>query len=147
MYTELHLLNQITVMVNQMRINVSKDFLVVVEDNAIIPQHGTHLDNNNETILAPDEDAEADDNTIKGRDGNDATLYRESPFVQKLKQHKQNVTECYFLPDQYIVLQRRTYNIPLDIKQLRHSFSKLVGNSYAKAGKKLTVEKDLDIRK
>eukprot|EP01119_Soliformovum_irregulare_P009935 TRINITY_DN2395_c0_g1_i2.p1 TRINITY_DN2395_c0_g1~~TRINITY_DN2395_c0_g1_i2.p1 ORF type:complete len:116 (+),score=29.97 TRINITY_DN2395_c0_g1_i2:429-776(+) len=41
-----------------------------------------------------------------------------------------------------VILKRREFHFRLDMENLRRSVSKLVGNSYAKAGKKLNVEKE-----
>ena len=82
---------------------------------------------------------------VVGKDGEDATLIGRNLFLKKANDHMPNIMECLFLPDDKILLEREPQlrNITVDRTRLRHSFSKLVGNSYAKAGKKITVEADI----
>ncbi len=67
-------------------------------------------------------------------------------FLQKIQDHMPNVLECIFLPSNLIILERqpdfKSY-FELNKETLRTSFSKLVGNSFAKAGKKISVEQDI----
>jgi hypothetical protein len=88
---------------------------------------------------------EDNEEQVIGKDGEDATVIGKKLFLKKATDHMPNIIECIFLPTDKILLERQPdlKNVTIDRTKLRHSFSKLVGNSYAKAGKKITVESDI----
>lgn len=64
---------------------------------------------------------------------------------KRLNEHEISALECYFLSDKFILLERSEYfTFKLDLVKLRHSLSAKSSNSWVKAKKKLTVEKDYD---
>lgn len=103
------------------------------------------------TVISEDREQEQ----RPGKDGNDITVFGEKQFQLSLVNHQQNALECMFLPKDKILLEKRIFQVKLDLLVLRHSFSKLVlsaflislmdqvANSWSKASKKLTIEKDL----
>lgn len=71
--------------------------------------------------------------------------YNESSFQDLLDRHKISALECYFLPNELILLQDKKFNFSLHIDKLRLSISEKSSHSFVKAKKKFEVEKDRDI--
>lgn len=65
----------------------------------------------------------------------------------RLNKHEISALEAYFCPEEYIVYVDKYFNpsFKLDLVKLRHSLSSKSSNSFVKAKKKLTVEKDYDL--
>lgn len=80
------------------------------------------------------------DNTIN------VTFYTPLEFSDKLDAHEISMLECYFLPDHNVWKEQMRFKFKLDLSKLRHSLSQKSSNSFVKAKKKLTVEKDYDLR-
>lgn len=72
------------------------------------------------------------------------TIYDLNMFQQLLNDHEISILECIFLPDDKKI-EKRHFEFNLDLKKLRKSLSKKSSNSYVKAKKKMTVEKDFDV--
>lgn len=64
---------------------------------------------------------------------------------RRLNEHEISALECYFLPDEYVLIQSKIFGFKLDLTKLRHSLSAKSSNSWVKAKKKLTIEKDYDL--
>lgn len=69
-------------------------------------------------------------------------IYEQSEFLVNLENHEPAALECLFLDKQFIL--KKEINLPfrLDHSKLRNSYSAKSSNSWVKAKKKLTVEKD-----
>lgn len=80
-------------------------------------------------------------------------FYTPEEHQQRLIDHEISALECFFLPKEMILfdcnhpLNRSNigFSFNLDVNKLRHSLSAKSSNSWVKAKKKLTVEKDLDM--
>lgn len=64
---------------------------------------------------------------------------------QRLDNHEISALEAYFCPKKFILIEKQKFNFKLSLKKLRHSLSGKSSNSFVKAKKKLTVEKDYDL--
>lgn len=75
----------------------------------------------------------------------------ESDFIQRIKNYDVMALECIFTPQEHILrikdsaLSKYQNFFIFDRWGIRQSFSGTASNSWAKAHKKMTVEKDLDI--
>jgi hypothetical protein len=78
-------------------------------------------------------------------------FYTYDEHQQRLNDHEISALECaYWLPHGFIVknpspLVTKPFTFELDLVKLRHSLSAKSSNSWVKAKKKLTVEKDYDL--
>jgi hypothetical protein len=72
----------------------------------------------------------------------DIIFYTPMEFETKLLEHGICILECYFLPEYFIWKEILKFSFILDKQKLRKSLSAKSDNSFAKAHKKLTVEKD-----
>lgn len=63
----------------------------------------------------------------------------------RLINHEISALECYFLKPEFIWLEKKKFTFKLDLSKLRHALSAKSSNSWVKAKKKLTVEKDYDL--
>lgn len=72
----------------------------------------------------------------------------------RLNNHEISALECYFLPDEQVLFNsthslnkknKYEFKFNLDLTKLRHSLSAKSSNSWVKAKKKLTIEKDYDL--
>ena len=65
----------------------------------------------------------------------------------RLDYHEISALEAHFCPDEFVVYKSKEFNptFKLDLVKLRHSLSAKSSNSFVKAKKKLTVEKDYDL--
>lgn len=81
-------------------------------------------------------------------------FYTPEEHQNRLNEHEISALECYFLPKDQMLFDtshplnrkncaRFTFN--LDVTKLRHALSAKSSNSWVKAKKKLTVEKDYDL--
>lgn len=104
-----------------------KDYICVIEDTDIIPENEFQINH----------------------EGNDYTFIKESKFVDDIKKHDITALECIFLtPDMFNGDNDRfLIHFRYDENKLRASISAVCSNSWVKAKKKLTVEKDFDFRK
>jgi predicted nucleotidyltransferase len=71
--------------------------------------------------------------------------YTANEHQGRLNDHEISALECYFLDDQFILKKSNIFGFKLDLVKLRHSLSAKSSNSFVKAKKKLTVEKDYDL--
>jgi hypothetical protein len=67
-------------------------------------------------------------------------------FQRKLNDHEIDAMECYFLPKKFILKNTTPLSFTLNKSKLRNSLSEKSSHSWVKAKKKLTVEKDFDLR-
>jgi len=74
-------------------------------------------------------------------------LYTPDKFQENLSRHKVVPIECYFAPVIHRLVDRKNFNIKLDLKKLRSEFSEKSSNSWVKGKKKLEVEHDFYIGK
>lgn len=72
-------------------------------------------------------------------------FYTPEEHQKRLDDHEISALECYFLRDDQKLIERKTFVFKLDLIKLRHSLSAKSSNSWVKAKKKLTVEKDYDL--
>jgi predicted nucleotidyltransferase len=72
------------------------------------------------------------------------TIYSESSFKESLLNHEISCLECLFLPKKFISIDYH-FDFKLDLHKLRNSISQKASNSWVKANKKMTIEKDKDI--
>lgn len=74
----------------------------------------------------------------------DGTIYSKSAFEEKILAHEVSVLECLWLPPGTAVKNEHDFSkdFILDLPTLRESFSSKASNSFVKAKKKFTVEKD-----
>jgi predicted nucleotidyltransferase len=81
-------------------------------------------------------------------------FYTPDEHQQRLSDHEISALECYFLPDEKVLynsfhsLNRKNrfeFTFVLNLVKLRHALSAKSSNSWVKAKKKLTVEKDYDL--
>lgn len=70
-------------------------------------------------------------------------FYTDDEHQQRINDHEISALECIFLNEPIYVSKR--YKFTLDLKKLRHSLSAKSSNSFVKAKKKLTIEKDYDL--
>jgi len=73
------------------------------------------------------------------------SVYGEIEFQQMINEHEISALECLFLPQKFIIKETKKFDFNLDLNILRSSLSKKSSNSWAKAGKKLTIEEDFNI--
>lgn len=76
------------------------------------------------------------------KDKDDFTFYSKDQWIQKSKKQDVEFIECVFAPDSFKIKETFLPNFTID-SNLRHSFSKTSSNSWVKAKKKLTLDKDL----
>lgn len=74
----------------------------------------------------------------------DMTFYTKDTFQEKLFNHDITAMECFFLPQNLKQKELIKFDFDLDLEKLRYSVSKVSSNSFVKAKKKLTVEKDFN---
>lgn len=72
-------------------------------------------------------------------------FYTAKEHQERLDAHEISALECYFLPKEMVLLEKKNFNFKLNLVLLRHSLSAKSSNSWVKAHKKLTVEKDYDL--
>lgn len=82
-------------------------------------------------------------------DGCDYTFIKENSFIDDIKNHKIYSLECIFSDEKFISGDNSRFlcQFDYDENKLRASISSICSNSWVKAKKKLTVEKDFDFRK
>lgn len=73
----------------------------------------------------------------------DYTIYKETSFISRLKEHKIDALECIFGVN---MLPIRDYKalFEFDLNKLRESISSTCSNSWVKAKKKFIIEKNYD---
>jgi predicted nucleotidyltransferase len=80
-------------------------------------------------------------------------FYTAEEHQKRLNEHEISALECYFLPQSKVLFDRGhphnikpiTFTFSLDLTKLRHALSAKSSNSWVKAHKKLTIEKDYDL--
>lgn len=77
----------------------------------------------------------------------DYHFYDEKSFQDAINNHEINVLECLSLKyhNNQIFSENKEFDYIIDLQKLRHSISKTSSNSFVKAKKKLTIEKDYDL--
>lgn len=63
----------------------------------------------------------------------------------RLNEHEISALETFFLAPEFILLEKQKFTFTLNHSKLRHAISAKSSNSWVKAKKKLTVEKDYDL--
>lgn len=104
-----------------------RDYICVIEDTDIIQE---------------------DEFQIKF-DNCDYMFIKESKFINDIKNHDITALECIFLSNNMFVGDNDRFlkEFEYDENKLRASISSVCSNSWVKAKKKLTIEKDFDFRK
>jgi len=72
-------------------------------------------------------------------------FYTPEEHQQRIDDHEISALECYFLDPKFVLMEKKKFTFNLDLVKLRHSLSAKSSNSWVKAKKKLTVEKDYDL--
>jgi predicted nucleotidyltransferase len=72
-------------------------------------------------------------------------FYTPEEHQERLNEHEISALECYFLPNNLIIKENKKFTFNLDLSKLRHALAAKSSNSWVKAKKKLTVEKDFDL--
>jgi len=72
----------------------------------------------------------------------DISIYNVDSFLEMVRKQEISVLECLFLPAEKIFKQDISFIINLSLPLLRCSISQKASNSFVKAKKKMTVEKD-----
>lgn len=72
-------------------------------------------------------------------------FYTLDEHQKRLDGHEISAIECLFLSSDEILLETIKFTFNLNLKKLRHSLSTKSSNSFVKAKKKLTIEKDYDL--
>ena len=80
-------------------------------------------------------------------------FYTPLEHQHRLNEHEISALECYFLPQESVLFDSSHplnrigdyFTFKLDVSKLRHSLAAKSSNSWVKAKKKLTVEKDYDL--
>lgn len=80
------------------------------------------------------------------KNGVDETIYLHSKFIERIREHKIDALECIFSINLTPIVDYKEF-FTLDLHKLRESISSTCSNSWVKAKKKMTVEKDYDIYK
>jgi len=77
-------------------------------------------------------------------DNIEITIYGQQQFQRMIDEHEITALECLFLKPDYIITQTKRLPFKLDLQKLRESFARKSSNSWAKANKKLSIEKDFN---
>jgi hypothetical protein len=72
------------------------------------------------------------------------TMYGEIQFHQMINEHEISALECLFVPEQFVVKAIKDFDFNLNLGKLRESLSCKSSNSWVKAKKKFSVEKDFN---
>lgn len=109
--------------------------------------YGTDNENSDEDMISiiSDDFEDMTENEGQGKIGDyDITFYKESYFIEKIKNHSIDALECIFLPSDMIIGNNKYLQyFQLDLPTLRSSISAICNNSYAKAKKKINSKKRL----
>ncbi len=103
--------------------------------------YGTIRENSDyDVIIIADNfnNVECDEGTVYG------TIYSSSQFQQLINDHEISVLECLFLSGDKIIKKEADFDFNLNLSTLRRSISAKSSNSWVKAKKKLTIEKDFN---
>jgi predicted nucleotidyltransferase len=71
-------------------------------------------------------------------------FYTPEEHQARLDEHEISALECLFLAPEFVWFEKTKFKFKLDLNKLRHALSAKSSNSWVKAKKKLTVEKDYD---
>jgi len=72
------------------------------------------------------------------------TIYSEIQFQKMIDEHEISALECLFVQEEFIIKAAKHFDFALDLKKLRESLSHKSSNSWVKANKKFSVEKDFN---
>lgn len=72
------------------------------------------------------------------------TIYGEEQFQKMINEHEISALECLFLSEEFIVKATKQFNFILNLSKLRESLSCKSSNSWVKAKKKFSIEKDFN---
>lgn len=119
----------------------SKDFLCVYPYGSRV--YECNLDGDEDLLIIMDtEDKKHETQYSLGY--RDMSFYAKNSFQEMLLNHDIIALECFFLPENLKQKENIAFDFELDLKKLRHSVSHVSSNSFVKAKKKLTVEKDFN---
>lgn len=105
--------------------------------------YGTNNEYSDKDYICVNEN-QKEDVIQKNINGNDFNIYSLNHFKEKLENHDITILECIFLNDNFKEKEEIKLEFILNKTKLRDSISKTSSNSFVKAKKKLTIEKDLD---
>lgn len=72
-------------------------------------------------------------------------FYNDNTFQDLLDRHKISAMECFFLPEEIILLNNKKFKFKVDLEKLRPAISEKASHSWVKAKKKFEVEKDRNV--
>jgi len=72
------------------------------------------------------------------------TVFDIREFEIRLRDHDMTMLECLSLPEEFIIKNKRPYELKVDLYELRRAVSKKASNSFVKAKKKLTVKESFN---
>lgn len=114
--------------------------------------YGTYDElSDNDYICVVTDDFDVEDKQQLNLEDGDISVYHESTFLSFIEAHEISILECLWLDSKFVIgnlskqEEYRNY-FKLNTKILRESISGKCSNSWVKAKKKMTVEKDYNFR-
>jgi hypothetical protein len=107
--------------------------------------YGTDDEYSDHDCIAVYEGYEGLKDQFKTASGDDVTVYDEKSFQEAINNHEITVLEALSCRDG-ILKETKEFTFVVDKSKLRHKLSAIASNSFVKAKKKMTVEKDYDLR-
>lgn len=104
--------------------------------------YGTTTDRSDYDFIAVFKDGTVKDEFALEKDNYNIHTYNYSSFQKLITNHKIASLECFFLPENKIIINKAIFKFNLNLATLRSSISEKASHSYVKARKKMEVEKD-----
>lgn len=121
------------------RVIKNDDFLCVYPYGSRV--YGCNLDGDEDLVIIMDTEEKRHEIQYPLGD-RDMSFYTKTTFQEMLVNHDIIALECFFLPQNVKQKEITSFDFELDLEKLRHSVSHVSSNSFVKAKKKLTIEKD-----
>lgn len=106
--------------------------------------YGTHSEKSDYDYIMVTSSIITDGVTQFFKNNVNVTIYNQHEFAKLIIEHEISILECLFLPSD-MKYETIDFEFKLDRNKLRESISAKASNSWVKAKKKMTVEKDLDM--
>lgn len=106
--------------------------------------YGTHSEKSDYDYIMVTSTIITDGVTQFFKDNINVTIYNKHEFSKLIAEHEISILECIFLPND-MKYETIEFAFNLDRSKLREAISAKASNSWVKAKKKMTVEKDLDM--
>jgi hypothetical protein len=107
--------------------------------------YGTANENSDYDYIVVCRDGSAQNDFAVTQENLSCHFYDELSFQDQLSRQKISAMECFFLPDNLVLLSKKKFNFKLNLETLRASISEKASHSWVKSKKKFEVEKDKDI--